>query len=633
MKINLWAEYPNRRLWYFMAFAFGCATYFGLNFEPDLVLCCVLSIVLGIWSYCYKTAWRWVLFFFIFGISVATCRTHFIHTNIISEPLWRQEIGGRVIAAMPRENGQSVILDDIQIVNNTQNIKRARFNFSEKTPAIQVGDEIQLLGHLYSPLQMQRQRFFYQKIEAQGRVLQLLNHTPKNRNWIDDWRHKIMFRLQELLSSDQAQIAVPLVVGEQQIVSQKLYDIYRKAGIAHILSVSGFHMVLLAGFVFFLIRGLLCLVPAVVLRINTKKVAAVAALAVTGLYLLLSGCQVPAIRSFLMIALVFLAVLTDRRVWSLYSLLLIGFVLLLFRPEWIASVSFQLSFVAVLVLVGLLESVYRWLPAAKLYQWFLAALCANMMVTIALAPFIIYHFNQFNPYGVVGNLLTTIFFSFCIMPLLFVGTILMPFGWDAPFIKMAGFVLDKMTNVAEMVASWPGAEILLPKICAVGLGVFTLGLSVLCLLKNKYKLLGVPVCVVGICVGFFFAESPDILVSNKGRVVAVRQRDSLGVIGDSSYWQVARWARLSGNKKVEPLAGADLTIKGYKIAFQTDSCRGADLAIVPYKKGCFAKRVLVPKKNETYQIYLNKGIRILNERFVDKNRPWGAKYERSKNEI
>jgi hypothetical protein len=84
------------------------------------------------------------------------------------------------------------------------------------------------------------------------------------------------------------------------------------SGIGHVLSISGYHMAVVAGAMFFLIRAFLALIPGLADRAPIKKWAALAALGMTAFYLLLSGNQVATQRSFIMIAVVLVGGLFDR---------------------------------------------------------------------------------------------------------------------------------------------------------------------------------------------------------------------------------------------------------------------------------------------------------------------------------
>lgn len=628
MKFNLWSEYRFRVLWYFIAFVFGIALYFGLPREPNLIMCSALALILCTAAYFRKAVWIKLAFFFVFGVFIATLRTSFIDTEFLWKSQWNKEISGEVSEAFSTHVGQIVVLENIK-AKIPFVPKRARFTFKEKTPHLRVGDFVSFKGHLYGPQAHQAQRFFYQGLSAQGQIVQMLSHKVGPERPFEDLRLAIMERLRAVLTPSQAEIAIPLIVGEQRVVSEEVYSIFRRAGIAHVLSVSGFHMVLLAGFVFFLIRGFLALIPYLALRVSSKKIAAVIALFVTGFYLLISGLQVPAIRSFMMIALVFLGVLTDRKVMSLYTLLLVAFAVLLFRPEWITSVSFQFSFIAVLVLVGVFEDVCRLLPKGLFFRVVVTAVLANIFVTLALGPFVIYHFNQFNPYGMLGNLLTSILFSFFIMPALFIGSVLMPFGWDAPFLKMAGFMLDQVMKLAGFVADLKGSEIIIPSFSGWGLMLITFGIIIICVLKRALRWWGVVLIVIGFGLGYVLADRPDIIVTDKGRVVLVRAKNGNFRIKGKTSWQAERWLRQNGQTNADSLKSKAVELKGYQIALSSSKCDKADLAILSREnKECKAKDVFVPKRRAGYKIYLRDSILIESEDRVDRHRPWGVQFKR-----
>lgn len=630
MKFNVGLEYRFCVLWYFIAFVFGVALYFGLPIEPSWILCVVLSGVLFALAFFKKSAWIKILFFFIFGISVATVRTHFIHTDLMWSFQINKEISGRVTQSFSTYKGQVVVLEDLNIEKGHFVPKKIRVSFNQQDPKLSIGDEIVFKGSLFAPHADQAQRFFFQGLSAQGKINELLAHRKALSNFWHKIRTQIMENVRKHLTSEQAEIAIPLIVGEQGVVSPETYSVYRKAGIAHVLSVSGFHMMLLATFVFFLIRGLLALFPYFALRLPTKKIAAIIAFFVTGFYLMISGMQVPAIRSFMMIALVFLGVLTDRKVVSLYTLCLVAFCVLLVRPEWITSVSFQLSFIAVLVLVGVFEDVSHFLPKGLFLRVVVTGVIANILVTLALAPFVVYHFNQFNPYGVVGNLLTSFLFSLLVMPALFVGTVLMPFhGEGLPF-KLVGFTLDQTTKLAQMVASWSGSEIILPSFSAWGLALIAFGIVVLCVIKNWMRLIGFVFVVLGIICGYLLQPDPDLIVADKGRTILVHQEDgSWGAIGKPNPWTTKKWMQYKGLSQIEKIQETKIRLNRHWVAFSETACEGADLAILKKKKRiCPAKDIFIPKKSKIYEIYLKDSVLIQEEGWRERHRPWSLIFKR-----
>src|SRR5205085_1200756 len=132
--------------------------------------------------------------------------------------------------------------------------------------------------------------------------------------------------------------------------------------LAHVLSISGYHMAVVAGVVFFVIRALLALIPGLASRHPIKKWAALAALAAATFYLLLSGAEVATQRSYYMIGIVLLAVLVDRTAVTFRTLAVAAIAVLLLAPEAIVHPSFQMSFAATLALVA---GYHHGLPFAK----------------------------------------------------------------------------------------------------------------------------------------------------------------------------------------------------------------------------------------------------------------------------
>ena len=159
------------------------------------------------------------------------------------------------------------------------------------------------------------------------------------------------------------------MTGDRSGISLDTVKALRDSNLAHLLAISGMNMAFLTGFVFFLVRYGVALVPPVALRINSKKVAAVAAFGVALFYLLLSGANVATERAFLMVCVMLGAVLLDRRALSLRTVALAGIALMLTQPESLAEPGFQLSFAATVVLIAGYGALSRGVMAQKLPRW------------------------------------------------------------------------------------------------------------------------------------------------------------------------------------------------------------------------------------------------------------------------
>ncbi len=230
------------------------------------------------------------------------------------------------------------------------------------------------------------------------------------------------------------------------------------SGLAHIYSISGLHLSIVAGGVYFLVRLLIASIPALVAW-PAKSMGAVFGLLAAFGYLLLAGgtANVPAFRSTLMLALVFGAVLAGRRALTMRNVAIAALVIIVMDPASVFRPSFQLSFAAVVGLIGIYELAQpggpkdeHWLARAR--SALIATAWTSTIAGLATLLFSAYHFQQTAPLGVLGNLLALPFVTFVIMPGALLGVLAMPFGIDAPFFLFMGWGIDRMVDVASLVA-------------------------------------------------------------------------------------------------------------------------------------------------------------------------------------
>jgi len=165
-------------------------------------------------------------------------------------------------------------------------------------------------------------------------------------------RDAIDARIRAVLPGDDGAIAAMLIDGKRDAIAPNVYDALFVSGIGHVLSISGYHMAVVAGVIVFMVRAFFALIPGLADRAPIKKWAALAALAVTGFYLILSGNQVATQRSFIMIGVVLLGVLFDRPALTMRTLTIAALVMLLFPPDSIVHPSFQMSVAATLALIA-----------------------------------------------------------------------------------------------------------------------------------------------------------------------------------------------------------------------------------------------------------------------------------------
>src|SRR5205807_6333807 len=222
---------------------------------------------------------------------------------------------------------------------------------------------------------------------------------------IQGLRDAIDARIRAVLPGDKGAIASALITGKRDAISAPVNDAMYISSLAHVLSISGYHMAVVAGVVFFLVRAVLALVPGFALRRPIKKWAALAALAAATFYLLLSGAEVATQRSYYMTAFVLGAVLIDRQALTLRTIGAAAILVLLLAPEAVIHPSFQMSFAATLALIAAYERGLPWKAkyadtplGARIALWgvyeIAGLIFASLVAGLGTTPYAAYHFHR-----------------------------------------------------------------------------------------------------------------------------------------------------------------------------------------------------------------------------------------------
>ncbi len=417
-----------------------------------------------------------------------------------------------------------------------------RLTYRRKKPVkVNVGDlikaKVKLMPHkreIYPGGFNFRQKNAFEGIIATGALLSdpkiiQARSTEGRVNWI---RQKLNNKIDSLLSSQTAMIAKALMTGEKTGLSQKTRDVYIKAGVAHVLAISGLHLTLIAGLVFFIIRRFLCLIPGFIHRYDSKKIAAVfSTLALFG-YVLISGASVPTVRAFIMFCVLMLGILVDRQALSIRMIMVAAIGVLIIKPESIIMPGFHLSFAAVLALIAFYESnrqfLSRWLDDGgilkKVILYGAGVLMTSFIASFATLPFSIYHFHQFSVTGIFANLFIIPLMSFWIMPCILIYLLTgLDFG-----IQLAGQGIKVMTFIAEYFAALPGSEIFVPQLPVISLALMAAGIIWICLWHGWVRWIGL-LFYVGSFLPLFWIQQPVVLVSEDAKLVGINDGNHLSV--------------------------------------------------------------------------------------------------------
>ena len=352
---------------------------------------------------------------------------------------------------------------------------------------------------------------------------------------IDGMREAIDKRIRAVLPGDRGSIASALITGKRDAISPQVNDAMYVSGLGHVLSISGYHMAVVAGLVFFAVRALFAPWSSFANRHPLKKWAALTALLMSTFYLLLSGAEVATQRSYIMIGIVLIGVMIDRAVLTFRTLTVAALGVLLLAPEAIVHPSFQMSFAATLALIAGYQLTIAWTSSsrdtplmARLALWggreIIGLAIVSLLAGTATIPYVAYHFHRASPYGVLANLAAMPVVSGWVMPWGIVGLLAMPLGLDLPCWQLMGWGIDWMTAVAIWVGNLPGSLWRVPAFGTGPLLICTLGLVILCLLKTPLRLTGA-VLIAAAVLMMARAPQPDLLVAADAETVAVRGGD------------------------------------------------------------------------------------------------------------
>ena len=540
------------------------------------MLAAVLTSVAWLAARGWGLARRWTLLLLMLaclcgGAAVAKLRTEAVSGPIapaLAEPTvveaWVMDVDS------PGERGARIIVAPVRIrgVAPAATPLRLRATVRGEPPA--PGEAVRLFGILNPPpapaspgaYDFGRNAFF----QGMGGTLFALGQTRPTVLPEPPWRVRMAMkvnaaryalaqRIVARLGERTGGIAAAMTTGHETWIGREDLDAMRDSGLAHILSISGLHMAIVGGFVFFGVRLGVAASPWLALRVSGKKVAAVAGLIAVGTYLVVSGAPPPAERSAITASIAFFAILLDRQAVTMHALAVAAFAVLLLQPEAIVTPGFQMSFAATAALVALAEIWPRrireisapWpiVAAQRLGSWLLIACIASLVAGMATGPFAMQHFNRTAVYGLIANLGTAPVADFILMPALALGAALEPLGLGAPFLWLAGKGVDLMLAIGHWTAGLPGAVQTIASAPPAALPIAFLGILFICLWRGRLRWLGLPLAAAVLI--WPRPAAPDLWIGDGGTNAAWRQ-DEAAVVVRPGVRQFAAdlWSRRRG---------------------------------------------------------------------------------------
>lgn len=578
--LALEAERRRFFVWLPVCFGLGILLYFAADREPSLwaplagALTCAFGAALA------RTHWRLqaiaiALAMIFAGFTAAVVRTASAEAPILPR-LMTGALTGFVEAVEERANGARIVVVPTSFARLEAPALPARVRVTVREEnAVKPGDFITATARLLPPPEPARpggydfaRDAFFHKIGAVGSISGAITigAPPAPTPWrlsLDakiDWARNVLTdRIVRAFGGQAGAVAAALVTGKRGLIAEGTNEALRAAGIYHIVSISGLHMVLAAGTFFWTARALLALVPAIALGLPVKKIAAVIAMIGATGYCIFSGSEVATERSLVMTLVMLGAILFDRPALSMRNLALAALIVLAREPESLLGPSFQMSFAAVAGLIAFCERPLREPAEARAplgpvlrlarsaWRAAVVMIATTCVATIATSPFSAYHFQTLNPLGILGNALALPLMSLIVMPLAVIGVVAYPFGLDTPIWWLMSLGTQPVLLAAHAVASIERSSVVVPALGGLALGLMVLGLLWITLWSTALRWLAVVPAALGVALAAS-PERADLMIDRAAAGAAVRGVDGrLALLGKPSDFVTEQWLRADGD--------------------------------------------------------------------------------------
>ena len=573
------AESERWVLWLPVAFGSGASLYFGLMQEPPWWIGLVTAGGAGILLLIVRrrfvpAAVTVALLTAVGGFLVAQGHAARVAAPVLTRGITAATVTGRVMAVERRPGAVRLTLHapSISRLSPEQTPATLRIRLSDRHPPPAPGSVVRLRATLSPPqapaepgaFDFQR-RAWFMGLGGVGFATSAVEamEAPPVTGWstvalaFERARGVIAERVAATIGDPvEASVTTALLNGEEFGIPEETLEDFRNSGLAHLLSISGLHVGIAAGILFYVVRAMLATVPYIALRWPIKKIAALFGILSALAYTMLVGAPLPTVRSVLMTGLVMGAIMLDRDPLSMRLVAFAGLVTIALDPEGMLGPSFQMSFAAVVALIAAFErgslrlaAIRRdagWLVRSLLYVG--GILLTSVVATLATLPFSLFHFQQIAFYGVLSNLIAIPITSFWVMPWSLIAYALMPFGAEAPALIAMNWGDRAVIWTAELFGRLPWASLTVPAMPVEGFAVLVAGGLWLCIWTRRWRWLGLVPILAGLASPALVTR-PDVLVAGDGAVVAVRMADGrLSASGKGGGRIVETWRERDGDR-------------------------------------------------------------------------------------
>jgi competence protein ComEC len=372
-------------------------------------------------------------------------------------------------------------------------------------------------------------------------------------------------------NGDSAALISAMTTGDTSALNDEIRDVFNATGLAHILSISGTHFglfsVMLFGLFAFLIKRLpYQYLQRLTIYLSPSQAAALLSIPFMVMYLGISGGSIPAVRSFIMINLFLFGLLIGRRGFWLNSLLFAAVALVVWDPEVLSSLSFQLSFIAVLFIGFSLEKNETVEDVSepedmrgRIVRYMKNAVVLSAAASLGTAPLAASYFHYVSLVSPLSNLVVVPLVGFVLVPLSLLSSFAYIFSGHYIFSPLVAFSADLSVALVKFFAGIPYAELRVPAFPPALYIFFYTGFLLYLVSGRNKKMLALPLVPFCVYAMLVVSEKKELGVTfvdvgqGDSAVIELPDRKTIVVDTGRTGKETAAFLRYQGKRDIDAL--------------------------------------------------------------------------------
>ncbi len=557
-QIELWLEVERDQLalWVPVALGTGIALWFAFPLRSQWIGVMLFGLALGCCGFALGSHRRLGRAVMLFGVLMTLgCGLIWLRAVTVATPILARPVIASFSATITQVDVQSA-RDRVRLTLTPDDKglpPLVRVNVQSKLlpHGLVAGERVKLRARLLPPPEASlpggydfARGAWFMGLGATGRAFDQVERLGPRKISGDTMHDQLTRLLLKRMPGSAGGIGASFISGDRGAISPADENSMRASGLTHLVSVSGLHITVAVTGTMVLTLRLLALFPFFALRLPVIAIAATIGAAMGIFYTVITGAEVPTIRSCVAALLVIAGVVLGREAVTLRLVASGAIVVLILWPESLMGPSFQLSFIAVTSIIAfnehprarrLMQTHEGDSLAARIGREIISLVITGAVVEAALAPILFFHFHRAGIYGSLANIVGIPLTTFFIMPMEALGLIFEPVHLSAPFWWLANLGLQVLLWISNTVVAMPGAVTMLPEVPYFAFAMVAVGGLWLMLWKTRPRFWGLVPVSVGV-VWALLTPPPDVLVTGDGKHMVVRTDDGkVAILRDRAH--------------------------------------------------------------------------------------------------